>query len=267
MSSKLTTEVAPCLMEVPMQSLPVSPPPMTMTLLPLALMCVPSLDFFSHSGPTSPWSTNALVFWCRNSIAKCTPLRSRPGILRSRAVVEPVASTSASYSSSSCLGVGATMDASPASHGLPPMLPAGPQMYRTPSFSISSTRRITTSILSAFMLGTPYIIRPPGRSARSKTVTEWPILLSWSAAAMPAGPEPTMAMFLPVRWAGGLGTIQPISNPLSMVAHSMFLMVTGFSMMPSTQAPSQGAGQTRPVNSGKLLVSSSRSRASFQFSS
>ena len=32
------------------------------------------------------------------------------------------------------------------------------------------------------------------------------------------------------------------------------LIVTGGLVMPSTQAPSQGAGQTRPVNSGKLLV-------------
>lgn len=31
----------------------------------------------------------------------------------------------------------------------------------------------------------------------------------------------------------------------------MFLMVTGSSLIPSTQAPSQGAGQTRPVNSTK----------------
>ena len=39
-----------------------------------------------------------------------------------------------------------------------------------------------------------------------------------------------------------------------MMVHSMFLMVTGGSLMPSTQDPSQGAGHTRPVNSGKLLV-------------
>mmetsp|Transcript_107142 Transcript_107142/g.333972 ORF Transcript_107142/g.333972 Transcript_107142/m.333972 type:complete len:232 (+) Transcript_107142:122-817(+) len=36
------------------------------------------------------------------------------------------------------------------------------------------------------------------------------------------------------------------------------LMLTGSSMMPSVQAASHGAGQTRPVNSGKLLVSRSR---------
>eukprot|EP01047_Picozoa_sp_COSAG01_P028839 COSAG01_NODE_1954_length_8817_cov_18.303166_1_plen_110_part_00 len=36
-------------------------------------------------------------------------------------------------------------------------------------------------------------------------MTVWPAQLSWSAAAMPAGPEPPMAIFLPVRVAGGTG--------------------------------------------------------------
>ena len=39
-----------------------------------------------------------------------------------------------------------------------------------------------------------------------------------------------------------------------MMVFSITLMVTGGSLMPSTQAASQGAGQMRPVNSGKLLV-------------
>ncbi len=61
------------------------------------------------------------------------------------------------------------------------------------------------------------------------------------------------ATFLPVRFAGGSGLTQPSSKPLSMIAHSMFLIVTGGSLMPSTHEPSQGAGQTRPVNSGKVV--------------
>ena len=40
------------------------------------------------------------------------------------------------------------------------------------------------------------------RSARSKTVTLWPALLSWAAAASPAGPEPTTATVFPVRESG-----------------------------------------------------------------
>ena len=43
------------------------------------------------------------------------------------------------------------------------------------------------------------------RSARSKTVTQWPARLSWAAQARPAGPEPTTATFLPVRVGGRLG--------------------------------------------------------------
>ena len=46
------------------------------------------------------------------------------------------------------------------------------------------------------------------------------------------------------------------------MAHSMFLIVTGGALMPRTQEPSHGAGQTRPVNSGKLLVLCRRSSAS-----
>lgn len=47
-----------------------------------------------------------------------------------------------------------------------------------------------------------------------------------------------------------------------MIEHSMLLIDTGFSIIPRTQEPSQGAGHTLPVNSGKLLVSRRRSNAS-----
>mmetsp|Transcript_89151 Transcript_89151/g.212860 ORF Transcript_89151/g.212860 Transcript_89151/m.212860 type:complete len:253 (-) Transcript_89151:4675-5433(-) len=49
-----------------------------------------------------------------------------------------------------------------------------------------------------------------------------------------------------------------------MMVSSTDLMLTGSSMMPKVQAPSQGAGQTRPVNSGKLLVDIRRLKASYQ---
>ena len=51
-----------------------------------------------------------------------------------------------------------------------------------------------------------------------------------------------------------------------MIATSTFLIVTGFWLMPSTHAGSQGAGQSRPVNSGKLLVAWRRSIAPSQSS-
>ncbi len=71
---------------------------------------------------------------------------------------------------------------------------------------------------------------------------------------MPAGPEPTTATFLPVLSGLTCGVTQPSSNPLSMIAHSIDLMFTGVSGMFSVHAASHGAGQMRPVNSGKLLV-------------
>ena len=53
---------------------------------------------------------------------------------------------------------------------------------------------------------------------------------------------------------GMTAAIQPSSQPRSTIAHSMVLMVTGLSSMFSVQDASHGAGQMRPVNSGKLLV-------------
>ena len=58
------------------------------------------------------------------------------------------------------------------------------------------------------------------------------------------------------------GTTQSSAQARSMISYSMRSMVTGSSLMPSTQAPSHGAGHRRPVNSGKLLVAWSRSAAS-----
>src|SRR5665811_2100592 len=98
----------------------------------------------------------------------------------------------------------------------------------------------------------------------SNTVTLWPTRASCCAAAKPAGPEPTTATFLPVFFSGGCGTTQPFSPPLSMIACSMDLMPTASLLMLSVQAASHGAGQMRPVNSGKLLVECSTSSASRQ---
>ena len=132
---------------------------------------------------------------------------------------------------------------------------------RTPSSAISFTRR-STSPLSSFMLGMPYMSSPPIRSARSKTVTVCPALLSCWAAASPAGPEPTTATRLPVRTGGGCAFTSPASKARSTISCSMSLIVTGGSLMPSVQLPSHGAGQTRPVNSGKLFVFARRMYAS-----
>ncbi len=83
---------------------------------------------------------------------------------------------------------------------------------------------------------------------------------------MPAGPDPTTATCFSVLRAGGSGTIQPSSHPRSTMAHSIVLMVTGLSSMFSVQEASHGAGQMRPVNSGKLLVECSTVSASRNWS-
>ena len=62
---------------------------------------------------------------------------------------------------------------------------------------------------------------------------------------------------------GGSGATQPSSKALSAMAHSMVLMVTGLSSMLSVQDASHGAGHTRPVTSGKLLVECRLSAAVF----
>jgi hypothetical protein len=99
---------------------------------------------------------------------------------------------------------------------------------------------------------------------RSNSVTVWPALLSCAAAASPAGPEPTTATVRPVRKLGGSGLTQPSSNARSMIACSICLIVTASSLMSRTHAASHGAGQMRPVNSGKSLVAWSASIASRQ---
>ena len=48
--------------------------------------------------------------------------------------------------------------------------------------------------------------------------------------------------------------IQPSAQPLSAIDFSMCSMVTGSWLMESTHETSHGAGQMRPVNSGKAFV-------------
>ena len=86
------TDSQPWRTEVPMQSEPVSPPPMTTTFLPVARMA-------ASSGMSSPATRR--FCWGRNSMAKCTPWRSRPGTGRSRGFSDPPVRATASKSSSS----------------------------------------------------------------------------------------------------------------------------------------------------------------------
>ena len=93
--SKLVTDSAPWRIEVPMQSEPVSPPPMTTT-------CLPSARIGSAPSAASPLTRR---FCCgRKSMAKWTPLSSRPGTGRSRGFSAPPVSTTASWSARSFVG-------------------------------------------------------------------------------------------------------------------------------------------------------------------
>ena len=107
---------------------------------------------------------------------------------------------------------------------------------------------------SSLASGTPKRISPPGPSSRSYTVTVWPQRFSSAATASPAGPAPATATVRPDRLDGGSGTIQPSANARSTIASSICSIVTGSSLIASTHADSHGAGQIRPVNSGKLFV-------------
>ena len=67
-------------------------------------------------------------------------------------------------------------------------------------------------------------------------------------------PEPAIATLLPLFAEGGSGLTHPSAKARSAIAHSIVLMVTGLSSRLSVHEASHGAGHTRPVTSGKLLV-------------
>jgi hypothetical protein len=102
MSSKFTTDSAPWRMEVPMQSLPVSPPPITTTCFPAAKI---------WSGTLSP----AFTLFCsgRNSIAKWMPESSRPGTGRSRGFSLPPVRATASNCARRSFGESVTPTCTP----------------------------------------------------------------------------------------------------------------------------------------------------------
>ena len=102
------------------------------------------------------------------------------------------------------------------------------------------------------MFGMPYIkSRRADRRAHRRDGVSGSYLIV--RHARPAGPEPMTATDLPF-WSQGYWYYPAFVKASVNNGTSMFLMVTAGSVIPNTQAPSQGAGQTRPVNSGKLLV-------------
>ena len=83
---RFVTDAAPWRMEVPTQSLPVSPPPITSTCFPLALIGAAAISPVKKRFCPS-----------RSSSARWMPPSSRPGIFKSLAAGVPMATTTASF--------------------------------------------------------------------------------------------------------------------------------------------------------------------------
>ena len=90
MSSSCETLFACWRLEVPTQSEPVSPPPMTTTCLPVA-----RIGSWPFASATASPATRRFC-WTRKSMANVTPSSSRPGTWRSRGTRAPVHRTTAS---------------------------------------------------------------------------------------------------------------------------------------------------------------------------
>ena len=221
----------PWRIHVPTQSFPVSPPPITITFLSLADIYFPSPKLES---------SRLFVVDFKKSTAKYIPLASLPGALISLGFEAPHARITASYSSISFLAL--------------IFSPIFASVTNSTPSSLITSSFLSIICFSSFILGIPYLNSPPILSDLSNTVTIWPLVLSWSAAASPAGPEPTTAIRFPVLTLGGLGPAQPFSYARSIIAISFSLVHTASPFRPQVHAFSHSAGQTRLVNSGKLLV-------------
>ncbi len=80
--------------------------------------------------------------------------------------------------------------------------------------------------------------------------------------SQPRGPGADDGDPPPGRRREGAWATRPAPAAQLAISTSTCLIETGSSEIPSTQEPSQGAGQRRPVNSGKLFVACRRSLAS-----
>ena len=95
-----------------------------------------------------------------------------------------------------------------------------------PSFiSISILR--STIFFSNLNSGIPNLRSPPGSSFLSNTETLCPALFNCWAAAKPAGPDPTIAIFLLVLFFGISGNTNPDSHAFSMIFFSIISIATG----------------------------------------
>jgi hypothetical protein len=103
------------------------------------------------------------------------------------------------------------------------------------------------------MLGMPYISSPPGRSARSYTVTQWPAELSWAAAESPAGTGSDHGNFLASALAGR-GGADPSRFP-ALLGDGILNVFDGHGRTGDTQhAGSLTGGRANPTGEFREVV-------------
>ena len=218
---------------------------MTTTCLPVA-----------HGSGSATLSPATTLFCCgRNSIAKWTPSSSRPGTGRSRGCSAPPASTTASNSSQ---------------RRRMARRPLRRRRADVPTYAGAELDALGRHLLHAAV--DQVLLHLEVGNAVAQQAADAIVLLEHArrrgrrarAAARrrgPPGPSRRPRRACRSCAAGGCGTTQPSSQRLVDDACSIDLMPTGSSLMFSVQAASHGAGQMRPVNSGKLLVECSTSSA------
>ena len=77
-------------------------------------------------------------------------------------------------------------------------LPISVDVIKVIPSSINILTRLSIIDFSNLKSGIPYLNKPPIFSSRSYTTTLCPAKFNCCAAAKPAGPEPTTAIFFPV---------------------------------------------------------------------
>ena len=243
------TERAPWRFDVPTQSEPVSPPPMTTTCLPVAR---------SAGDAVSPATT--LVLLRQKLHGEMNAVELAP---RNRQVARLL---------------GAAREHDRVEFGRPrpddssavaacPARRAGPDVHRAEldAFGRHLLDATVDQVLLHLEVGDAVAQQP----ADAVALLEHDDRMARARELLRAG-EPGRARAhdrdasCPSCVGAGRGFTQPSSHALSTIACSIDLMPTGSLLMLSVHASSHGAGHTRPVNSGKLLVECSVSIARCQ---
>ena len=201
----------PCRIEVPTQSVPVSPPPMTITCLSLAEMKLPSLmarveQALGVGAEKLHRHINTLEFASRNrQIARLGRAGTDHDGVEFRFQF-------ARRNVHADVGIGDELDAFRRHQIDAPLDDFLIELHVGNAVHEQSADAVRALVHGDQMAGA----------------------IELCGAGKPDGPEPITATFFPVRFSGGSAVTQPCAKPLSIIAHSIFLIVTGSSLM--TQA-------------------------------